>query len=159
MILWGLNPDPLVSYNDTFTNYNYKCRQHMIIFFSSSDSFLWFFVKITFLLLPSQVLCIQGFLTCRKHAERIILLVEMLQVGFALFVILFFAIIILTLQSNSQYWIQDSGFPCFRGGPRAIQNLRKRFHLSLTEEVFLISLLFLLYFVISISSCMLKMIF
>ncbi|KMZ63584.1 Phosphatidylinositol 4-kinase beta 1 [Zostera marina] len=54
-----------------------------------------------------KVLCIQGFLTCRKHAERIILLVEMLQ---------------------------DSGFPCFRGGPRAIQNLRKRFHLSLTEE-------------------------
>ncbi|MQM08520.1 hypothetical protein Taro_041375, partial [Colocasia esculenta] len=55
-----------------------------------------------------KVLCIQGFLTCRKHAERIILLVEMLQ---------------------------DSGFPCFKGGPRTIQNLRKRFHLSLTEEV------------------------
>ncbi|KAF5958946.1 hypothetical protein HYC85_000155 [Camellia sinensis] len=55
-----------------------------------------------------KVLCIQGFLTCRKHAERIILLVEMLQ---------------------------DSGFPCFKGGPRTIQNLRKRFHLSLTEEI------------------------
>ncbi|KAI3515158.1 hypothetical protein L1887_13911 [Cichorium endivia] len=54
-----------------------------------------------------KVLCIQGFLTCRKHAERIILLVEMLQ---------------------------DSGFPCFKGGPRTIQNLRKRFHLSLPEE-------------------------
>ncbi|XP_020246312.1 phosphatidylinositol 4-kinase beta 1-like [Asparagus officinalis] len=54
-----------------------------------------------------KVLCIQGFLTCRKHAEHIILLVEMLQ---------------------------DSGFPCFKGGPRTIQNLRKRFHLSLTEE-------------------------
>lgn len=54
-----------------------------------------------------KVLCIQGFLTCRKHAERVILLVEMLQ---------------------------DSGFPCFKGGPRTIQNLRKRFHLSLTEE-------------------------
>ncbi|XP_058186748.1 phosphatidylinositol 4-kinase beta 1-like isoform X1 [Rhododendron vialii] len=54
-----------------------------------------------------KVLCIQGFLTCRKHAERIILLVEMLQ---------------------------DSGFPCFKGGPRTFQNLRKRFHLSLTEE-------------------------
>ncbi|XWS33160.1 hypothetical protein CRYUN_Cryun22dG0055300 [Craigia yunnanensis] len=54
-----------------------------------------------------KVLCIQGFLTCRKHAERIILLVEMLQ---------------------------DSGFPCFKGGPRTIQNLRKRFLLSLTEE-------------------------
>ncbi|CAJ2676853.1 phosphatidylinositol 4-kinase beta 1-like [Trifolium pratense] len=54
-----------------------------------------------------KVLCIQGFLTCRKHAERIILLVEMLQ---------------------------DSGFPCFKGGVRTIQNLRKRFHLNLTEE-------------------------
>ncbi|KAJ3671639.1 hypothetical protein LUZ60_007718 [Juncus effusus] len=54
-----------------------------------------------------KVLCIQGFLTCRKHAERVILLVEMLE---------------------------DSGFPCFKGGPRTIQNLRKRFHLSLTEE-------------------------
>ncbi|RDY07116.1 Phosphatidylinositol 4-kinase beta 1, partial [Mucuna pruriens] len=54
-----------------------------------------------------KVLCIQGFLTCRKHAERIILLVEMLQ---------------------------DSGFPCFKGGARTILNLRKRFHLSLTEE-------------------------
>ncbi|KAH7415708.1 hypothetical protein KP509_14G057500 [Ceratopteris richardii] len=54
-----------------------------------------------------KVLCIQGFLTCRKHAERIILLVEMMQ---------------------------DSGFPCFKGGAKTIQNLRKRFHLSLTEE-------------------------
>eukprot|EP00249_Psilotum_nudum_P024190 c29117_g1_i1 orf=1076-3994(-) len=54
-----------------------------------------------------KVLCIQGFLTCRKHAERIILLVEMAQ---------------------------DSGFPCFKGGTRTIQTLRKRFHLSLTEE-------------------------
>ncbi|KAK7369488.1 hypothetical protein VNO80_11527 [Phaseolus coccineus] len=54
-----------------------------------------------------KVLCIQGFLTCRKHAERIILLVEMLE---------------------------DSGFPCFKGGARTIQNLRKRFHLNLTEE-------------------------
>ncbi|KAG0596247.1 hypothetical protein M758_UG236700 [Ceratodon purpureus] len=54
-----------------------------------------------------KVLCIQGFLTCRKHAERIILLVEMMQ---------------------------DSGCPCFKGGPRTLQNLRKRFHLSLTEE-------------------------
>ncbi|GBG82219.1 hypothetical protein CBR_g34503 [Chara braunii] len=54
-----------------------------------------------------KVLCIQGFLTCRKHAERIILLVEMMQ---------------------------DSGCPCFKGGIKTIQNLRKRFCLSLTEE-------------------------
>ncbi|KAI3664959.1 hypothetical protein L6452_43574 [Arctium lappa] len=54
-----------------------------------------------------KVLCIQGFLTCRKHADRIILLAEMLQ---------------------------ESGFPCFKSGPRTVENLRKRFHLSLTEE-------------------------
>ncbi|CAM6090465.1 unnamed protein product [Calypogeia fissa] len=54
-----------------------------------------------------KVLCIQGFLLCRKHAERIILLVEMMQ---------------------------DSGCPCFKGGARTLQNLRKRFHLNLTEQ-------------------------
>ncbi|KAE9449835.1 hypothetical protein C3L33_18259, partial [Rhododendron williamsianum] len=32
-----------------------------------------------------KVLCIQGFLTCRKHAERIILLVEMLQLKLVIF--------------------------------------------------------------------------
>ena len=55
-----------------------------------------------------KVLCIQGFLTCRNMPNVLFLLVEMLQ---------------------------DSGFPCFKGGVRTIQNLRKRFHLSLTEEV------------------------
>lgn len=53
-----------------------------------------------------QVLCIQGFLACRKHADRIILLVEMMQ---------------------------GSGCPAFKAGPRCVQNLRKRFHLGLTE--------------------------
>ena len=53
-----------------------------------------------------QVLCIQGFLACRKHADRVILLVEMMQ---------------------------GSGCPAFKAGPRCIQNLRKRFHLNLTE--------------------------
>lgn len=54
-----------------------------------------------------KVLCIQGFLTCRKHAERILLLVEMMQ---------------------------NSGCPCFQGGASVVRNLRKRFHLTLTEE-------------------------
>jgi phosphatidylinositol 4-kinase len=54
----------------------------------------------------AQVLCIQGFLACRKHADRIILLVEMMA---------------------------NSGCPCFKAGPRAVYNLRKRFHLNLTE--------------------------
>ena len=53
-----------------------------------------------------QVLCIQGFLACRKHADRIILLVDMMS---------------------------TSGCPAFKAGPRAIQALRKRFHLNLTE--------------------------
>lgn len=43
------------------------------------DIFLYFFA-LTLSFSCLQVLCIQGFLTCRKHAERIILLVEMLQV-------------------------------------------------------------------------------
>ena len=54
-----------------------------------------------------QVLCIQGFLACRKHADRIILLVEMMQ---------------------------NSGCPCFKAGPRAVAALRKRFHLTLPES-------------------------
>lgn len=53
-----------------------------------------------------KVLCIQGFLACRKHADRIILLVEMMQ---------------------------GSGCPAFKAGPRCVHNLRKRFHLNLTE--------------------------
>ena len=56
--------------------------------------------------LALQVLCIQGFLACRKHADRIILLVDMMS---------------------------TSGCPAFKAGPRAIQALRKRFHLNLTE--------------------------
>ncbi|EIE18937.1 phophatdylinositol 4-kinase [Coccomyxa subellipsoidea C-169] len=53
-----------------------------------------------------KVLCIQGFLASRKHADRIILLVEMMAA---------------------------SGCPCFKAGARAVHNLRKRFHLNLTE--------------------------
>ena len=54
-----------------------------------------------------QVLCIQGFLAARKHADRIILLVEMMQ---------------------------HSGCPCFKaGGPKAVAALRKRFHMGHTE--------------------------
>lgn len=56
--------------------------------------------------LCGQVLCIQGFLASRKHADRIILLVEMMA---------------------------GSGCPCFKAGARAVHNLRKRFHLNLTE--------------------------
>lgn len=46
-----------------------------------------------------KVLCIEGFLACRKHADRVLLLVEMMK---------------------------GCGCPCFEGGQRALQNLRKR---------------------------------
>jgi len=54
-----------------------------------------------------KVLCIQGFLEVRKQAERILSLVDMMQ---------------------------GPNIPCFRGGARVVQQLRKRFHLGATEE-------------------------
>ena len=71
--------------------------------------------------LALQVLCIQGFLACRKHADRIILLVDMMS---------------------------TSGCPAFKAGPRAIQALRKRFHLNLTEAQ--VRLLYLMSFMSSL---------
>lgn len=53
-----------------------------------------------------QVLCIRGFLAARKHADRILLLVEMLG---------------------------TSGFPCFKAGIKTVYALRRRFALQATE--------------------------
>ncbi|EFN58631.1 hypothetical protein CHLNCDRAFT_34245 [Chlorella variabilis] len=53
-----------------------------------------------------KVLMIQGFLALRKHADRILLLVEMMQ---------------------------GSGCPCFKSCVMAVQGLKKRFHLTLPE--------------------------
>ncbi|KAG2314099.1 hypothetical protein Bca4012_064731 [Brassica carinata] len=39
-----------------------------------------------------------------------------------------------SLPSEFFDYFKESGFSCFKGGPRTIQNLRKRFRLSLTEE-------------------------
>lgn len=54
-----------------------------------------------------KVLTIQGFLAARKHADRLVQLVEMMA---------------------------HTGCPCFRAGTKAIENMRKNFQLSLTEE-------------------------
>ncbi|CAD7700802.1 unnamed protein product [Ostreobium quekettii] len=54
-----------------------------------------------------KVLCIKGFLACRKHSDRIILLCEMML---------------------------KAGFPCFKTGERALKALNKRFHLNYPEE-------------------------
>lgn len=53
-----------------------------------------------------QVLMIQGFLALRKHADRIVLLAEMMA---------------------------GAGLPCFKSRATAIAGLRKRFHLNLPE--------------------------
>jgi phosphatidylinositol kinase/protein kinase (PI-3 family) len=47
-----------------------------------------------------KVLCIQGFLAARKHAEHIVCMVEMMQV---------------------------SNAPCYKAGPKVVQQIRKRF--------------------------------
>lgn len=52
------------------------------------------------------MLCIRGFLAARKHADRILLLVEMLG---------------------------TSGFPCFKAGIKTVYALRRRFALQATE--------------------------
>lgn len=52
------------------------------------------------------MLCIRGFLAARKHADRIMLLVEMMA---------------------------GSAFPCYRAGSKTAQALRRRFALHLTE--------------------------
>lgn len=57
----------------------------------------------------------------------------------------------LTQATVKMSFAQDSGFPCFKGGARTIQNLRKRFHLSLTEEVWFSVLIF--YFKCTIFRC------
>ncbi len=54
-----------------------------------------------------KALCIQGYLAVREHAERIVLLVQMMGA---------------------------SGCPCFHAGPKVIKNLRRRFNLHLGEE-------------------------
>ena len=54
-----------------------------------------------------KVLVVQGFLAVRKHADRIILLIEMMQ---------------------------GMGCPCFRGGQRVLQGLKRRYMLASTEE-------------------------
>jgi len=54
----------------------------------------------------AQLLVIQGVLACRKHHDRLLLMVRMMS---------------------------RSGFPCFKQGERAVKALEKRFQLQLTE--------------------------
>ena len=55
-----------------------------------------------------KILILQGLIAARKHNERIVTLVEILQ-------------------ANSQ-------LPCFTNGASTVKALRERFHMGLTEE-------------------------
>lgn len=55
-----------------------------------------------------KVLILQGLVAARKHHEKLVTLVEILQ-------------------TNSQ-------LPCFRNGASTIKGLRDRFHMGLTED-------------------------
>jgi len=55
-----------------------------------------------------KILILQGLIAARKHNERILTLVEILQ-------------------ANSQ-------LPCFNNGASTVKSLRERFHMGLTEE-------------------------
>ena len=55
-----------------------------------------------------KILILQGLVAARKHHERLVTLVEILQ-------------------TNSQ-------LPCFKNGATTIKGLRDRFHMGLTEE-------------------------
>jgi len=58
-----------------------------------------------------KALMVRGFLECRKHCEKIIFLVEMMQEG--------------------------SNMPCFVGGPASVEQLRQRFCTSMTEDEYI----------------------
>ena len=55
-----------------------------------------------------KILILQGLVAARKHHEKLVTLVEILQ-------------------TNSQ-------LPCFRNGASTIKGLRERFHMGLTED-------------------------
>lgn len=55
-----------------------------------------------------KILMLQGLVAARKHHERIVTLVEIMQASCQL--------------------------PCFKNGASAIRHLRDRFHMGLTEE-------------------------
>lgn len=65
---------------DYFKVNNWTAHEMSMSVYNHNESFYISGVYVFCHFMFFQVLCIQGFLTCRKHAERIILLVEMLQV-------------------------------------------------------------------------------
>lgn len=70
----------------------------------------------------------QSFRVARKHAERIITLVELMQKGACYSFVIFWA-----CADPSTRVSADSNLPCFANGELTSQQLRERFMLSLTQ--------------------------
>ena len=85
-----------------------------------------------------KVLLIRGFIECRRHCEKIIFLVEMMQEGFFFF--FFFSLFLsdFFLYNNKIITlIIGSNMPCFVGGQAAVDLLRQRFNLGATEDEYI----------------------
>ena len=75
-----------------------------------------------------KLLMLKGFMAARKHMDRFIQIVEIMQTGMHNTYLLYFLHCYeLAISTGSQ-------LPCFGHGPSTVQQLRGRFHMSLTES-------------------------
>ena len=89
-------------FNMNFESAPFKLTQEFIDVMGGVDSNVFQYFK---------ALMVRGFLECRKHCEKIIFLVEMMQEG--------------------------SHMPCFIGGQAAVDNLRQRFNVAMPEDEYI----------------------
>jgi hypothetical protein len=80
---------------------------------------------------------IRGFLECRKHCEKIIFLVEMMQEGCGLIFKFYFIIFLISKIVKSILRPIGSHMPCFIGGQAAVDNLRQRFNVAMPEDEYI----------------------
>lgn len=71
-----------------------------------------------------KILMLKGFMAARKHMDKFIQIVEIMQTGMQNIETLVY---IHSIISGSQ-------LPCFGHGPSTIQQFRERFHMNLTEQ-------------------------
>jgi len=68
---------------------------------------------------------LKGFMAARKHNDKFIQLVEIMQPGIFGFV---------AKDIEQTFFYSGSQLPCFRNGYFSVSALRERFHMRLTEE-------------------------
>lgn len=74
-----------------------------------------------------KILMLQGFLAARKHMERFLHLVEIMQTGRHCGTGS-------RTPSDNQRFFAGSQLPCFAQGASTVRRLRERFHMNLTED-------------------------